>query len=432
MQRTPRHLACFVALAGLASPAVLQAQEVKDLPGRDRRIEPRLEDVYSVGAMEGADWELFGERVEVAFDAAGNLYVFDASNTRVVVFDGDGEYVRQIGKPGEGPGEIRSATGFVVLPDGSVVIADMGHRSFLIYGPDGEYRRSVSFADGDESFVFLGSLFAHPDGRSVISAGRTSIQMRRSGPGGGPTLPPPGHPIQRFELDADGGKTLLHTAWQPPREEAEPTTISGGGMRMQFRGGPAERAFEPRLFAGVLPDGGLAISDSSAYAVKLLSPDGRVVRVLRRPIEPRRVTARMQEAEKERRLEELESGGGPQVRVMARGSAGVAPQAVPQAQIQEMMRQRLEALAFYPELPVVTALATGWTGKIWVERRGRDVYGEGPVDVLAPSGEYLGTVDAGGVRIPSAFGPEGLVAYVERDDLDVATVYVKRLPPELR
>ena len=34
--------------------------------------------------------------------------------------------------------------------------------------------------------------------------------------------------------------------------------------------------------------------------------------------------------------------------------------------------------------------------------------------------------------MPLAFGPGGLVAFLELDELDVATIVVKRLPAEVR
>lgn len=34
--------------------------------------------------------------------------------------------------------------------------------------------------------------------------------------------------------------------------------------------------------------------------------------------------------------------------------------------------------------------------------------------------------------MPAAFGPEGLVAFIETDELGVDAVVVKRLPPEVR
>ena len=34
--------------------------------------------------------------------------------------------------------------------------------------------------------------------------------------------------------------------------------------------------------------------------------------------------------------------------------------------------------------------------------------------------------------MPDAFGPDGLVAFVETNELDVQTVVVMRLPPDVR
>ena len=57
---------------------------------------------------------------------------------------------------------------------------------------------------------------------------------------------------------------------------------------------------------------------------------------------------------------------------------------------------------------------------------------DGPIDLLTADGRYLGTLRADATSMPSAFGPDGLVAFVERDELDVPTVVVKRLPTEVR
>ena len=47
-------------------------------------------------------------------------------------------------------------------------------------------------------------------------------------------------------------------------------------------------------------------------------------------------------------------------------------------------------------------------------------------------GEYAGTFPAGATRMPNAFGPDGLAAFIERDEFDVATVVVRRLPEGVR
>jgi len=56
----------------------------------------------------------------------------------------------------------------------------------------------------------------------------------------------------------------------------------------------------------------------------------------------------------------------------------------------------------------------------------------GPIDILTSDGRYLGTYPAAATAMPAAFGPDGLIALVERDELDVPTVVVKRLVPRLR
>jgi hypothetical protein len=48
--------------------------------------------------------------------------------------------------------------------------------------------------------------------------------------------------------------------------------------------------------------------------------------------------------------------------------------------------------------------------------------------VITPDGGYLGTFPPDGLRIPDAFGPDGLLARIETDEYDVPTVVVERLP----
>jgi len=88
---------------------------------------------------------------------------------------------------------------------------------------------------------------------------------------------------------------------------------------------------------------------------------------------------------------------------------------------------RLDNLEFFPEVPVVRGLATTWDGQIWVLLRGDRPHDDGPIDVLTAAGGYLGSIPAGVTGIPDAFGPGGLVAFIETNELDVQTVTVKRI-----
>ena len=124
----------------------------------------------------------------------------------------------------------------------------------------------------------------------------------------------------------------------------------------------------------------------------------------------------MKAAEIQRRLEGLGDGGGDPMR---------------QAMI-EFRRGQIEAMEFFPEIPVVLSLRTSWEGTIWVRHRGHEGTEGNPIDLISSDGRYVGTFAPGSTAAPSAFGPNGLAAFVETDDLDVPYVVVRRLPEGVR
>ena len=95
-------------------------------------------------------------------------------------------------------------------------------------------------------------------------------------------------------------------------------------------------------------------------------------------------------------------------------------------------RGQIEAMEFFDEIPVVVGLTTSWEGTIWVLHRGDGDTEGNRIDLITSDGRYLGTFPPGSTAMPSAFGPNGLVAFVETDDLDVPYVAVRRLPEGLR
>jgi 6-bladed beta-propeller len=424
-----RVAALSAALMMLLIVPALASQESVELPGTDRAIAPEPEQVYSIGSIAGEEWETFGEVDRVAFDREGNLYVLDRQNFRVVVVDPEGNLVREVGSEGDGPGELRFPLGFVVAPDGGIAVLDMGHQAFVVYDAEGGF---VGNARNDfQSGVMGGDIYYHPRGGAVGTAAGirvTNNSGRQEISGGGSA------PVRFVPFVGGGDPEQLYEAWRPPRvapSGGSASVSTGGGGTFSMRGISAARAFEPALLTGVLPDGRVVLSDSSTYALKLISGEGGLQSVIRRPIAPRRVTRRDEETEKARQLENLESGaGGAPVAIMRTtgGSGGSTTQRIGGDALSDMMRERIEGMVFAEEVPVIADLAVDWEGRIWVERTGRRVGEDGPTDLITADGRYLGTIAADGVRIPDAFGPGGLIAYIERDEFDVPTIVVKRLP----
>ena len=142
--------ACAVCLLCRASPIPLTAQApVVELPAEDVSLSAEFEEVFRVGGG-GAEWELFTSVTSLAFDASGNLHITDVGPDlgdvmRIVVVDSLGGFLTEFGRPGEGPGEFRAATSAVTFRDGTMVVADYGHRAYHVFRPGGEFDRMVRF-----------------------------------------------------------------------------------------------------------------------------------------------------------------------------------------------------------------------------------------------------------------------------------------------
>ena len=393
-----------VALSLIASP--LAAQQVVELPAEDRLLDADFEEVYRVGAVAGEDWETFGNVRDLAFDRAGNLYVVDIQGARIVVVNPEGGFLRQLGGVGQGPGEFdqhnTTSIRIAVLSDGRTVAFD---QRFSLFGPDGEFERTVRLRDG--AMIFMPRLDVDRRGEGVLATGEVRIidsAMLRGRADGTPTQPEYRHVMRMNLTDNEASLDTVAHAWLPPGEAT---------------------GFIPPLIAGALPRGGVAYTDSSAYAIKVMGADGRLERVLTRPFVPEPVTDRIRQEERERRLRGLE--GDP----LGAGRAGGRRGAV-MSGMTDAMRAQAQSMEFYPVVPVVRGLRTSWEGRIWVQRRGEEPVSDGPVDVLTPDGRYLGTFSADGMSMPGAFGPGGLAAFVEVDELGVQTVVVRRLPEAIR
>lgn len=284
--------ACVAAISSLSAADRAGAQEIIELPADDRWLEADFEEVYRVGAADGESWEEFGRIRGLGFDGAGNLYVFDSLAGRIVVAGPDGSLVREFGRLGEGPGEFKFALAMAVLADGQVVVADAGHRAYLIFDEYGEYERHVRFG-GDASVARVPWMWPESGGESVVVGTRLAGASYVGAPERRPS--PPTRPIVRLGLAGEEvARDTIVEGWMPPRGEEN-----------------RRRAFEPGLWVGPLPGGRVAFSDSSAYAIKIASREGGVSHILGRPFVPEPVTERMERAERDRQLREVGRGPSP-------------------------------------------------------------------------------------------------------------------------
>ena len=89
----------------------------------------------------GAPQDVFQRPTDVAWDAAGNIYVADGfGNSRIAKFDKTGKFVKSWGSRGSENGQFNIAHGIVVDAQGNVYVADSGNKRIQVFDRDGTFK----------------------------------------------------------------------------------------------------------------------------------------------------------------------------------------------------------------------------------------------------------------------------------------------------
>ncbi len=180
-------------------------------------------------------------------DGEGSIFVLDFKEQKIKVFDKTGKLLRQIGKPGQGPGELGMASGIQLMADGTLVIEDATNRRLAYFKPDGEFIRNISTSgmlalvnilmDGRGNFI----------GRAMgITEGNAKMFFE----------------IKKFDADLKPLFTLDKIEF--------PVPIPGSGTKINILDMISAYQFSP---AGTIYYG-----RNADYEIKVYSPEGKLVR----------------------------------------------------------------------------------------------------------------------------------------------------------
>ena len=87
---------------------------------------------------------MFRQVTDMAWDKAGNTYISDGYiNSRVAKVDKNGDWVKSWGTPGDGPGQFNTPHNIAVDDQGNVYVADRGNARIQVFDGDGNFLRQI-------------------------------------------------------------------------------------------------------------------------------------------------------------------------------------------------------------------------------------------------------------------------------------------------
>lgn len=323
---------------------------------------------------DGSPAELAEPR-SIAVDEAGRVYVVDNKPAAIKVFSPDGQFIRSIGREGEGPGEFR--VGFIAVRGGHLVLHDPRLSRTSVWDTAGSFIRSWH-----SSCCYWSDIQIDRDGRVYVpSMVPTKPGEKRRGTA-----------YVRWSVEG----TALDTMWLPEREGQKLWTIKvnkGGknqGMMM------TTIPFMPTMTHALHPDGGAVYAWTAEYSIVRSARGTDSVRVFGRTWTADPITDERRRGEVESRIK------------AATGSWGEA---------NTRAAFRLDDVP--STLPAFMNLMVDGAGRIWARRFPVSDTTRTWYDVFDSTGAYLGPVTVG-LKVtewgPQAWTREGLVTVIEDAD----------------
>jgi hypothetical protein len=94
----------------------------------------------------GVPGDSFSYPADVTWDRTGNIYVADGfgTNSRIAKFTKDGDYVKSWGQTGSGPGQFNKIRGIAADAVGNLYVADAGNNRIQVFDGEGTFKSEIA------------------------------------------------------------------------------------------------------------------------------------------------------------------------------------------------------------------------------------------------------------------------------------------------
>ncbi|MBN1938245.1 MAG: NHL repeat-containing protein, partial [Candidatus Aminicenantes bacterium] len=176
---------------------------------------PRLKLVFRemLGGEDDDNYLFYGPE-GLASDSAGNVYVLDARNHRVQVFDSRLKFLRSFGRKGQGPGDLGRPECIDVDASGHVFIGDPGNGRIAVFDPEGKWLRAIPLPSTNIIFRVMRNgdlLLRNPnlDGGRGLGKSRVPLFRILDRDGNKKTEIGQGAYFEKFPFSTGGNRSLM-------------------------------------------------------------------------------------------------------------------------------------------------------------------------------------------------------------------------------
>jgi NHL repeat-containing protein len=86
----------------------------------------------------------FRQVTDVTWDPAGNVYISDGYiNSRIAKADKNGKWLKSFGEPGNKPGQLNTPHNIAADAQGNIYVADRGNRRIQVFDGEGNFQREI-------------------------------------------------------------------------------------------------------------------------------------------------------------------------------------------------------------------------------------------------------------------------------------------------